>query len=496
MKAIMMMYDSLNRHMLPPYGCDWVQAPNFARLAQRAATFDTCYVGSMPCMPARRELHTGRYNFLHRSWGPLEPFDDSMPQLLSNAGISTHLVSDHYHYWEDGGATYHNRYDTWDAVRGQEGDPWIADLRQSIPIPENLNEKYRGSQWLRQDWVNRFHMVDESGMPQTRTMQGGLEFLRTNAREDNWLLHIETFDPHEPYQVPERFFERYKELDTWDGPLFDWPPYDRIGADDEAAARHLRFVNAALTSMCDWYLGKLLDLMDELDLWKDTMLIVNTDHGFLLGEHQWWGKCRMPFYSEIARTPLFVWDPRTGIRGRRRDSLVQTVDLPATLLEYFGVDLPPDMQGRPLHDTIVNDAPLRQAGLFGVHGGHVNVTDGRYVYMRAPAEQRNAPLFEYTHMPCNMRSMFGIDAMRTMEAAPPFSFTKGAPVMKIDVSRFQNAWMQAHQFGSLLFDTENDPEQQHPIADPALEARMCELLVQQMKANDAPAEQFVRLGLE
>ena len=75
-------------------------------------------------MPARRELHTGRYNFLHRSWGPLEPFDDSMPQQLKDAGIHTHLISDHYHYWEDGGATYHQRYTTWECVRGQEGDNW------------------------------------------------------------------------------------------------------------------------------------------------------------------------------------------------------------------------------------------------------------------------------------------------------------------------------------------------------------------------------------
>ncbi len=71
MKAIMIMFDSLNQHMLPPYGCEWVHAPNFERLAGRCATFDNSYVGSMPCMPARRDLHTGRYNFLHRSWGPL-----------------------------------------------------------------------------------------------------------------------------------------------------------------------------------------------------------------------------------------------------------------------------------------------------------------------------------------------------------------------------------------------------------------------------------------
>ena len=127
MKAIVVMFDSLNRHMLPPYGGDWIKAPNFSRLAKRSATFDNCYVGSMPCIPARRELHTGRTNFLHRSWGPIEPFDDSMPEILGANGIHTHLATDHQHYWEDGGATYHTRYKSFEFIRGQEGDPWKGE---------------------------------------------------------------------------------------------------------------------------------------------------------------------------------------------------------------------------------------------------------------------------------------------------------------------------------------------------------------------------------
>ena len=114
MKAIMVMYDSLNRHMLPNYGCDWTIAPNFHRLGKRSVTFDTVFVGSMPCIPARRELHTARYNFLHRSWGPFEPFDDSAIEIIGNNGIYTHLVSDHLHYWQDGGATYHERFNSWE----------------------------------------------------------------------------------------------------------------------------------------------------------------------------------------------------------------------------------------------------------------------------------------------------------------------------------------------------------------------------------------------
>lgn len=108
MRAIFVLFDTLNRRFLPPYGATEVIAPNFTDLAERAVTFDNAYGGSMPCMPARRELHTGRHNFLHRGWGPLEPFDDSVPELLKKAGVYTHLVTDHRPYWTDGGATYYH----------------------------------------------------------------------------------------------------------------------------------------------------------------------------------------------------------------------------------------------------------------------------------------------------------------------------------------------------------------------------------------------------
>ena len=130
MRTIIVFYDSLNKRFLPPYNpdCDTI-APNFERLAQKAVTFDNSYVGSMPCIPARRELHTGRHNFLHREWGPLEPFDDSMPEILKKHGVYTHLISDHLHYWEDGGCNFHARYSSWEVVRGQEGDHWKAEIK-------------------------------------------------------------------------------------------------------------------------------------------------------------------------------------------------------------------------------------------------------------------------------------------------------------------------------------------------------------------------------
>ena len=485
MKAIMVMFDSLNRHFLPPYGADGIHAPNFERLARHAVTFDNCYVGSMPCMPARRDLHTGRYSFLHRSWGPLEPFDDSMPEILRESGVYTHLVSDHYHYWEDGGSGYHTRYSSWEIARGQEGDPWKGQVKDP-DIPETLTPQHGGRVW-RQDWVNRGYMTHEAEQPQSKTFESGREFIRANHQEDNWFLQIETFDPHEPFFTQQKYKDLYPH--EYDAPHFDWPVYGPV-KETPLQVQHMRYEYAALISMCDENLCAVLDLMDELKLWDDTMLIVCTDHGFLLGEHGWWAKVVQPFYNEVAHTPLFVWDPRHQCPGERCASLAQMIDFPVTLLEYFGVARPAAMQGVPLRDTM-NHVPTREAVLFGVMGGHVNVTDGRYVYMRAPANPENQPLHEYTLMPAHMRHHFAIEELQNIQLAEPFSFTKGCRTMKIGA----RSWRAPYDFGTLLFDLETDPKQEHPINDPDVEWMMMEHLIRLMKENDAPPEQYERLGL-
>ena len=485
MKAIMVMFDSLNRRMLQPYGCDWVHTPNFDRLARHSATFENAYIGSMPCMPARRELHTGRYNFLHRSWGPLEPFDDSMPQILNGSGIHSHLITDHQHYWEDGGATYHNRYRTYEFVRGQEGDRWKGVVEPPEARAGSFSPYF---DMLRQDQINRSYIREEAAMPQAQTFALGVDFIRSNRDADNWFLQIETFDPHEPFFTQEQWKALYPH--NYDGPQMDWPPYRRVEEPPEQV-QHMRYQYAALMSMCDHYLGKVLDVMDECGLWDDTLLIVNTDHGFLLGEQDWWGKMRMPWYNELANTPLFIWDPRSGTAGERRRSLVQTIDLPATVLDYFGIALPADMQGMPLGETIADDVPVREAALFGAHGGHVNVTDGRYVYMRA-AEGDEQPLYNYTLMPSHMRQLFDIEELNAIELQAPFAFTKGCQTMKIETARSPWAFPV---FETLLYDLERDPGQEDTLQDAVIERDMIERLVALMRANDAPPEQYQRLGL-
>ncbi|MDQ0801464.1 sulfatase [Arthrobacter sp. SLBN-112] len=484
MRAIILMFDSLNRHMLSPYAADTVvQAPNFARLAAKSTTFDNFYAGSMPCMPARREMHTGRYNFLHRSWGPLEPFDDSMPALLKHAGVHTHLVSDHPHYWEDGGATYHPRYSTWEFFRGQEGDPW-----KGVVGPGGEEDDWR-SQMKRQDLINRSYMTTEADHSQTKTVDAGLHFIDVNRDADKWMLQIELFDPHEPFFTHDAYKKMYPH--QYNGPEFDWPGYQKV-SESQDQVDHARYEYAALVSMCDKSLGRVLDAMDRHNLWEDTLLLVNTDHGFLLGEHGWWAKSVQPWFNELVHLPMFLWDPRAGGRDTRRAALAQTIDIAPTMLRYFGLEPTPDMQGQDLALTTEDDTvTIREAALFGIHGGHVNITDGRYVYMRAAANPGNGPLEDYTLMPTHMRNRFAVPELASWEPAAPFGFTKGLRTMCVQTRSFMNPWTH----GTLLFDLEKDPQQKSPLTDDEIELRMLRLLAKHMHISEAPTSQFERLGI-
>jgi hypothetical protein len=251
--------------------------------------------------------------------------------------------------------------------------------------------------------------------------------------------------------------------------------------------------------MCDKYLGKVLDTMDKFDLWKDTMLIVNTDHGYLLGEHGWWAKCVMPFYNEVAHIPLFIWDPRTGKVGERRTSLVQTIDLAPTLLDFFNLPSTPDMRGMILSDTLKQDTPVREAVLFGMHGGHINCTDGRYVYMLGPEKPGEHGVYNYTVMPTHMRALFSVEELRMAELHEPFGFTKGVPLLKIPSKEGSLGGPGGETIkaplDTLLYDLELDPGQERPFKDSIIEHRMQGHIVGLLKNHEAPEELYLRFGL-
>ncbi len=484
MRAVLVLFDSLNRKWLSPYGGNPNDTPNFQRLAGRAVTFDQSYVCSMPCMPARRDLHTGRPDFLHRPWGPLEPFDASFPDILKQNNIASHLITDHYHYFEEGGQNYHTKYQTWDFIRGQEGDPWIPDFREDKDLPPHDQRGGRPDQQI-QDLINRKQTGRPGQHTQTLCFDAAEAFLQRHAETDHWFLQIECFDPHEPF-----FAEQETPGPDQDPVTCDWPKYGHV---DKTGQRGLiekyRAAYGNLLRQCDASLGRILDHFDRHNLWEDTMLIVGTDHGFLLGEHDHLAKNVMPLWEEIAHTPLFVWDPRTpDASGQRRDGLTQIIDWAPTLLNFFQLPVPDSMLGKPLHSLIQNGTPVRDAAIFGYFGLYANVTDGRYVYMRSRVSQQDVPLYAYTLDPAHMARRYPQEVLQSAEYHPGFSFTQGIPLMRYQIDTVYEDPSQL--WGTLLYDLTTDPAQRNPIRNVEVEDRLQRSLADFMRTCEAPPEQW------
>ena len=96
-KVIVVLLDSLNRHMLGAYGGKEFDTPNIDRLAKKSVRFDNHQAGSLPCMPARHDILVGALDFLWRPWGSIELWEKPVTHYLRKKGVPTMLLTDHPH---------------------------------------------------------------------------------------------------------------------------------------------------------------------------------------------------------------------------------------------------------------------------------------------------------------------------------------------------------------------------------------------------------------
>jgi hypothetical protein len=253
--------------------------------------------------------------------------------------------------------------------------------------------------------------------------------------------------------------------------------------------------------MCDFLLGQLLDYFDKHDLWKDTALVVTTDHGFLLGEHDFWAKNRMNLYEEIVHIPLFIHDPRKPQPGARSSVLTQSIDLAPTILDLHGVPPAKEMEGHSMLAAAQANKPLREAALFGYFGGAVNITDGSFTYHRFPGDLMAQEIFQYTVMPTHIHGPFTPEELSGASLSDGFPFTKGAKLLKVPVTDRSPMFNNYGPGGLLesdtrLYDLAADPGQDRPLKNSPHEARLEKVMVGLMAANEAPPEAFERLDLK
>ena len=495
--VIVLLLDSLNRHMVGAYGGREFATPNIDRLAERSLRFTKHYAGSLPCMPARHDILCGAWDFLWRPWGSVEIWEDAITYPLRKAGVVTQLISDHPHLFETGGENYHVDFTAWDYQRGHEGDAWKTRPDPSwagaprFSRPPMPYDNSRG--WFR----------DEADFPGPRTMAAAARWLAENAaHHKRFLLFVDEFDPHEPFDTPEPYASRYDA--TWEGAHLIWPPYVRDGVAkgvlSERQGQQVRAQYGGKLTMIDAWLGRVLDEIDRQNLWPTTAVILCTDHGHYLGEKDIWGKPAAPIYDTMGKLPLLIAWP--GVAPRDIDALTCSVDLFATLTDVFDVSVRQRTHGKSLSPLIEGRASsIRDWALMGVWGREVHITDGRWKYARAPAD-KNEPLGMWSNrwstMPTHLLSReqeLPLPDDRAVLARMP-----GSPVPVI--RQTWNAadrlpfWAWAKFSGSHLYDVWNDPSENENRVGQVEEPRMADLLRAALQDIEAPAEQFARLGLK
>jgi arylsulfatase A-like enzyme len=503
-RAVVVLLDSLNRHLLGCYGGREFETPNVDRLAARSVRFTRHYVGSLPCIPARHDLLCGALDFLWKPWGSIELWEEAITVPLRRAGVVTKLVSDHPHLFETGGENYHVDFTAWDYQRGHESDPW-----RTRPDPTWLGTPSFGRGHTPYD-DSRGWFRGEPDFPGPRTMAAAARWLDEEAaHHERFLLFVDEFDPHEPFDTPEPWASRYDP--DWQGPHLVWPPYVDGGVAKgvltEREARQVRAQYGAKLSMIDHWLGRVLDAIERNDLWRDTAVILCTDHGHYLGEKDVWGKPGVPVYEPLGHVPLLVSWP--GVAPRACDALTTTVDLHATLLDLFGVATRQRTHGRSLLPLLRGEATrVRDWLLCGVWGRQVHLVDERTKYARGPARE-NAPLSMWS----NRWSTMPVHRLPDLRLPLPDERARldRMPGSKVPVIRQPFApgdllpyWGMGVAPGNWLFDLADDPGEERNLAsseagagdaDPRRERDAAEKLRAALLEVEAPADQLERLGL-
>jgi arylsulfatase A-like enzyme len=494
MNIVLVLIDSLNRHFLSAYAPSEVATPNLDAFARRAWRFDNHFVGSLPCMPARREIFSGFKEVMWRPWGSLEPFDRRLPRLLQAHGYATAIVTDHYHYWEEQANGYIQSFQNTRLIRGHETDNWKGPVPKDGPVPkwvENM-ERWRPTQ-ARQYYANVRDFHGEEDYFPAKLMTAASQWLDENSDRAPFFLQVESFDVHEPFDVPEPYASMYG-----DGSLRDrytlWPPYQ----DPEVLARfmaqatpeELAFIRAQYSgklTMVDRWFGGLLKKLDELHLWGDTAVIVTTDHGHDLGERGAFGK-QYPHYDSHANIPLLVWHPAYPGNGRAVTGLTSTVDLFPTVLHMASAPQAGQPHGYSLLPLIAGrgQGSVRDALLYGTFGQGVCATDGEWTIFKSPPN--DGPLYSYSA--AIYRSQ---DVQSAVAPTSSGYFIPGAKLPQWQVP----LTIQPLSRENFLFNRINDPQQATNLWDsePGQRERMLGVLRDLLSSEGTPSEQYERLGL-
>ena len=358
MNLIVISTDTWRADHVGCYGNDWIQTPNLDRLATEGIVFDNFYAEALPTLCARSVFYTGRHLWPHwqvkehggdhlgyqPGWHQIPEEHVTISETLQAAGYTTALVSDLYHTFKPTG-NWHRGFDAWRWIWGQEQDRYITGPRDAIDLTPYIKEgtyQQRRFQGLEQYLLNQLDRKSEEDYLCAQVLRTAAEWLDRNTGNQPFMLWCECFDPHEPWDPPTEYADRY--FRDYSGPDLIVPIGD-VSKLTKDELRRIKALYAGECSLVDTWIGHLFEVLDRRGMWDDTIVVFLSDHGTNLGERGLVQKRPWTLENQETKLPLIIRHPDRGLGGRRVETLLQAPDLAPTLLGLLRQEIPSTMTG-------------------------------------------------------------------------------------------------------------------------------------------------------
>ncbi len=358
LNLIVIVADTFRADNLACYRSQWIECPNLNQFAKESVIFTDCYPEGLPTIPVRRVLYTGRriipchYFPQHEpvqlpGWHPLYFEDVTLSETLQQAGYITALVCDIPHLQRPD-RNFHRGFSAVHWVRGQEIDSYGTSPRHLMDVSDMASEDYFKQfpslrRFYSQYKANRELWRQEGEALVQIVATRAIRWLEANQGERPFYLHVESFDPHEPWDPPHRFLEKY--LPGATGPSFTEAPYADVKLPEEIKKR-FRANYAGEVTCVDYWVGRLLDTIKELGLFENTLVVFTADHGALLGEQGQFLKGPTKLRGQVTHVPLLLRMPDKQHAGKKISGFVNHTDVMPSCLQLLGLKAPPRVTGK------------------------------------------------------------------------------------------------------------------------------------------------------
>jgi arylsulfatase A-like enzyme len=267
-----------------------------------------------------------------------------------------------------------------DWIRGQERDRY----RPKSMAPEDVverntvpgNDEAMVSK-VQQYVANTRGRRSEEDYFAPRVFARGMEFMERSGEGQPFLLVLDSFDPHEPWDPPEEYASLYS--DGYDGRDPIVPNYGGSEWIDDAELERMRALYAGEVTMVDRWFGRFMDSMEAAGRLDDTAVIVLADHGVALGEHGFTGKPFNALWPELTDIPFMIRHPEGLGAGETSDFFASTHDVAPTILGILGL-LPQERMDGQFLSILMEGGELEPRDHFTLgYADHVWARDDRYL---------------------------------------------------------------------------------------------------------------------